>query len=198
MRCHGRRAGASQPALLVQSEAGPSFVLIRALAGLLLTAGLLGGAGCAYSFRAPLPDHLRRVRVPVFRNATPYTDLEVAVTREVITALGTDGSLRVVRSNADCLLHGVVVGYHRETLREDGLDDRVEGRVTLAARITFTDLTTGRRLFVDRVVTSRGTDESSGIFRLRRRETEGFARSSAAKDLGRAVARAVVEIWLEE
>ena len=161
----------------------------------LWAAGCLPSAGCAYTTGGDLPDHLARVRVPVFRNETTTRGLGVDLTRAVIEAFGADGRLRVAGSTADCLLQGRLVEYHRDPIREDRLDDVIEAQVTLVAEISFTDLKTGRERLVSRRVTNRTTDEASGIFRLRRREFERLARRRALDDLARNIVRATVELW---
>ena len=59
-----------------------------------LTAALVS-AGCGYSLRGNLPDHLQTVAVPVFQNRTPVPAVENFLTNAVVNAFATNGRLRV-------------------------------------------------------------------------------------------------------
>jgi len=76
--------------------------------GLLAAALLL--AGCGYSTRGSLPDHIRTVAVPIFKNRTLEPGVETAITSGVVNAFSSGGRLRVVPAEeADALLEGEVV-----------------------------------------------------------------------------------------
>ncbi len=79
---------------------------VRPLAlGLVLLAAAL--AGCGYSFRGNLPDHIQTVAIPVFANKTGEPAVENFLTSAVVEAFSTNGRLRVVpREDADAILEG--------------------------------------------------------------------------------------------
>ena len=65
----------------------------RALAVLLVTLLL---AGCGYSTKGSLPDHIKTVAVPIFKNRTLEPGVESAITSGVVTAFSNGGRLKVV------------------------------------------------------------------------------------------------------
>ena len=67
----------------------------------------VGLAGCGYSFRGTLPDHIRTVAVPVFTNKTAEPAVATFLTSAVVEAFSSNGRLRVVRpEEADAILDG--------------------------------------------------------------------------------------------
>ena len=156
--------------------------------------------GCQYSQRGGLPEHAKSVAVPVFRNLTYITDytrqVEVEVTQAVRRAFLQTGELRVAgREDADLILEGEVRELERETVRTDRYGDPAEVRVTLRARVSLYDVKNSRYLFRNRILTNGDRRPESGVYSLRRGEPESEARKQAVEDLGRRIARAVVENW---
>jgi outer membrane lipopolysaccharide assembly protein LptE/RlpB len=70
---------------------------VPALGLALLAVGL---AGCGYSFRGNLPDHIKTVAVPMFTNKTTEPGIENLLTSAVVEAYASNGRLRVVQSIA--------------------------------------------------------------------------------------------------
>ena len=68
--------------------------LARRGVGLALAAVLL--AGCGYSTRGNLPDHIKTVAVPIFKNRTLEPGVESAITSGVVNAFSSGGRVRVV------------------------------------------------------------------------------------------------------
>ena len=52
----------------------------RAGAGAVMVAALLTAAGCGYSFRGTLPEHIQTIAVPVFTNRTREPAVENVIT----------------------------------------------------------------------------------------------------------------------
>lgn len=153
--------------------------------------------GCAYSVSGDLPAHLTRVRVGVVRNETTLRGAEAELSAELIDAVSRDPRLRVAGEDADCRLDVRLIKYRRQTLREDRLDDAVDAQVLLVAQVSFTDLTSGRKLIDRRRVSNQATDRNSGFYSLRRGEFERLGRRRAVADLARAIVRSVTEWWEE-
>ena len=153
--------------------------------------------GCAYSVSGDLPAHLTRVRIGVVRNETTLRGAEADLTAELVDAVSRDPRLRVAGEDADCRLDVRLIEYRRQTLREDRLDDAVDAQVLLVAQVSFTDLTSGRKLLDRRRVSNRATDRNSGFYSLRRGEFERLGRRRAVADLARAIVRSVTEWWEE-
>jgi hypothetical protein len=89
----------------------------RAL-GLVLVALVL--AGCGYSTRGSLPDHIRTVAVPIFKNRTLEPGVDSAITSGVVDAFSSGGRVKVVPiDEADAILQGEVVSYSLDGLAFD-------------------------------------------------------------------------------
>ena len=117
----------------------------RALAlGLLATAL----AGCGYSFRGTLPEHIQTVAVPLFANKTGEPRIESLLTSAVVEAFSTNGRLRVVkREDADALLEGELVGYSLLSISYDSQANVRQYRLLLTMNLKLLDLRRSAVLF---------------------------------------------------
>ena len=105
-------------------------------------------AGCGYSFRGNLPDHVKTVAVPVFGNKTPEPAIENFLTQAVVEAFATNGRLRVVTpENADAILEGEVVGYEIQTLAFDPRASIRQYRLVVTMNLKFRDVKRNALLF---------------------------------------------------
>jgi len=110
------------------------------LAVLTLGAGLLS-AGCGYSLRGNLPDHLQTVAVPVLQNRTSVPAIENFLTTALLNAFTTNGRLRVARvDQADAILEGEVVGYTLQAIAYDASANVRQYRLTLTLNLRFRDV----------------------------------------------------------
>jgi len=156
--------------------------------------------GCAYTTRNALPPHAKTIAVPVFANKSYVSDytrqLEVEVTEAVRNTFIQTGELKLAgRENADLILEGEVGTMGREVLRSDRFGDPAEVRLTLHARISLYDVKEARHIFKHELVTNTEKKEESGVYNLRRGENEALGRQKAVEDLGRMIARRVLERW---
>lgn len=168
-----------------------------AAVGVLLIAAF---GGCAYTTRNSLPPHAKTIAVPVFANKTYIGDytrkLEVEVTEAVRNTFIQTGELKLAgRENADLILEGEIMKMDREVLRNDRFGDPAEVRLTVRARISLYDVKEARHIFKHELVTNAEKKEESGVYNLRRGESEALGRQKAIEDLGRMIARRVVERW---
>jgi outer membrane lipopolysaccharide assembly protein LptE/RlpB len=117
----------------------------RALAlGLLATAL----AGCGYSFRGTLPEHIQTVAVPLFANKTAEPRIESLLTSAVVEAFSTNGRLRVVkREDADAILEGELVGYSLLSISYDSQANVRQYRLLLTMNLKLLDLRRSAVLF---------------------------------------------------
>jgi hypothetical protein len=157
-------------------------------------------AGCAYSTRNALPSHLKTIAIPVFGNKTHIDDytrkLEVEATDMTRNAIIQTGELKIAgRENADMILEGDVTAMERELLRTDRFGDPAEVRLTIRARISIYDVKEAKYLLKNQLVTNAEKKSESGVYSLRRGESEQLARKQAVEDLGRQIARRVTEYW---
>src|SRR3989338_8366289 len=87
--------------------------LARRLLALAAAAALLGG--CGYGVRGNLPDHIKTVAVPMFKNKTLQPAVENSITGAVINAFVNGGTLKVVPvDQADAILEGEITDYRSE------------------------------------------------------------------------------------
>jgi hypothetical protein len=162
--------------------------------------GLALSSGCAYSTRNALPSHLKTIAVPVFANKTHVDDytrkIEVEVTDMTRNAFIQTGDLKLAgRENASMILEGEVTTMEREVLRTDRFGDPAEVRLTVRARVSLYDVKEAKYLLKNQLVTNAEKKSESGVYSLRRGESEQLARSQAVQDLGRQIARRVTEYW---
>jgi outer membrane lipopolysaccharide assembly protein LptE/RlpB len=115
----------------------------RAIRALLSAALLLAAAagGCGYSLRGNLPDHLKTVSVPVFRNQTTDAGAESTITSAVVNAFTSSGRLKVVSlDDADSVLDGEITGYQVQSLTYDSKLNLRSYRLTVTLNVRFRDL----------------------------------------------------------
>jgi len=115
----------------------------RAGRALLSAALLLAAAvgGCGYSLRGNLPDHLKTVSVPLFRNQTTEAGAESTITAAVVNAFTSSGRLRVVSlDEADSVLDGEITGYQVQSLTYDSKLNLRSYRLTVTMNVRFRDL----------------------------------------------------------
>ena len=115
----------------------------RTIRALLSAALLLAAAagGCGYSLRGNLPDHLKTVSVPVFRNRTTEAGAESTITSAVVNAFTSSGRLKVVAlEDADSVLDGEITGYQVQSLTYDSKLNLRSYRLTVTMNVRFRDL----------------------------------------------------------
>ena len=111
-------------------------------------------SGCGYKVGSLLPKDIKTISVPTITNNTMEPGIELPITNAVIKRFRVDGTLRVVKEkDADLLLEGKLVEYSREPLRYKGKDfNKVrEYRLKLRAKLTLTDLRTGKSVWEEPV-----------------------------------------------
>ncbi|MBI4313778.1 MAG: hypothetical protein HY594_03075 [Candidatus Omnitrophica bacterium] len=128
-----------------------------------LAAILLTGAGCGYSTQSLLSASYRKIYVDPFLNKLPITResteiqrfqtslprLEEDVTSGVINRFIFDGHLRITpnKSQADLILTGELIDFHRQPLRLDDQGNVEEYRLNLVANLKLRDAKTGELLW---------------------------------------------------
>ena len=152
----------------------------RAL-GLILAAVVL--AGCGYSTKGSLPDHIKTVAVPIFKNRTLEPGVESAITSGVVNAFSSGGRVRVVPlAEADAILEGEVVGYSLEGLAFDRSAIVRAYRLRLTLNVEFRDVKRSEMLW-----RQEGLQETSDF------QVEGTVSDTVARGQG-AVLQAATEI----
>jgi len=121
--------------------------------GCALALGLLAAAvaGCGYSFRGTLPEHIQTVAVPLFANKTGEPRIESLLTSAVVEAFSTNGRLRVVkREDADAVLEGEVVGYSLLSISYDSQANVRQYRLIMTINLKLLDMRRSAVLFEER------------------------------------------------
>jgi hypothetical protein len=168
----------------------PARHLRRGL-GLALTAVLL--AGCGYSTRGNLPEHIKTVAVPMFKNRTLQPGVEAAITSGVVNAFTSGGRVRVVPlDEADAILEGEVVGYSLDGLAFDRNATVRAYRVRVVLNVEFRDLRRSALLW-----RQEGLQETSD-FQVEGTVSDTVARGQgaallAASEIGRKVVNLAVD-----
>ncbi|MBI4246785.1 MAG: LptE family protein [Candidatus Rokubacteria bacterium] len=160
--------------------------------GALLTAALLLG-GCGYSVRGTLPEHIKTVAVPVFKNRTVEPAVENTLTRAVVEAFSTNGRLRVVGlEQADAILEGEIVGYEVQAVAFDPRANVRQYRLVVTMNLRFRDVREKKVLFERQGLQERANFQvpSTVSTTIVREET---ALRAAAVDIARAIVSFTVE-----
>ncbi len=101
-------------------------------------------AGCGYSTSGNLPNHIKSVAVPVFKNKTQEPAVENTITAAVVNAFTTSGKLKVVPADqADAILEGEVVGYDVQTVSVDQRINVRQYRLVVTLNLQFRDIARG-------------------------------------------------------
>jgi len=156
----------------------------RAL-GLILAAVVL--AGCGYGTRGSLPDHIKTVAVPIFKNRTLEPGVESAITSGVVNAFSSGGRVKVVPiDQADAILQGEVVAYSLDGLAFDQTANVRAYRLRVVLNVEFRDVRKSAMLW-----RQEGLSETSD-FQVQGQVSDTIARgrgamSQAAAEIGRKV-----------
>jgi len=159
--------------------------------GLVLAALLL--AGCGYGTRGTLPDHIKTVAVPIFKNRTLEPGVESAITSGVVNAFTNGGRVKVVPlDQADAILDGEVVGYSLEGLAFDRNANVRAYRLRLVLNVEFRDVRRSALLW-----RQEGLEETSD-FQVEGQVSDTVARGQgavlqAASEIGRKVVTLAVD-----
>lgn len=158
--------------------------------GLVLAAILL--AGCGYSTRGSLPDHIKTVAVPIFKNRTLEPGVESAITSGVVNAFSSGGRVKVVPLEAAAVLQGEVVGYSLDGLSFDTNANVRAYRLRLVLNVEFRDVRRSAMLW-----RQEGLSETSD-FQVAGQVSDTIARGQgavqqAAAEIGRKVVNLAVD-----
>ncbi len=164
----------------------------RALAlGLALLAA--GVAGCGYSFRGNLPDHIKTVAVPVFKNKTLEPAVETFLTSAVVDAFASNGRLRVVQpEDADAILDGEVVGYNVLSIAFDNLANVRLYRLVVTMNLRLRDVRKNSTLFEQQSLKEQADFQVLGAVSQTISNEEAAVRTAATQ-----VARSIVSLTID-
>jgi len=159
--------------------------------GLVLLAVAL--AGCGYSFRGNLPDHINTVAVPVFTNKTSEPAVESLLTSAVVQAFASNGRLRVVRpEDADAILDGEVVGYSVQSIAFDNQANVRQYRLQVTMNLKLRDVRRNTVLFEQQSLQEKADFQVLGAVSQTIGAEEGAVRT-AAIEIGRSIVSLTVD-----
>lgn len=175
-------------------------IKVLTASAVVVLAVLLTLTGCAYTTRNALPQHIRSIAIPVFKNKTYVNDysrkIEVEVTESTRNAFIQNGELALAgRETADLILEGEVTHIDRETLRSDRYGEAAEVKLIIKARISVYDVKEAKYLIQNQIVTNNDKKAENGVYNIRRGEYEGLGKANATDELGKVIAHAITERW---
>ncbi len=111
--------------------------------------------GCGYSYKAVLPEHIKRIYIPIFKNDTLQYNIEGVLTDTIVkqfvsqAKLIEGGYLTVVqnKSEADAELDGEIVQYILEPVLVDQKGSVQEYKMRLLLNLNFLDLINNNSLW---------------------------------------------------
>ena len=166
---------------------------MRAIAAAALLTATLVGAGCGYSLRGNLPEHIKTVAVPIFQNRTPVPAVENFLTNAVVRAFSTNGRLRVTSADrADSILEGEITNYYLQSIAYDAAANIRQFRLTVTLNLRFRDVRRNEVLFQRTGYSDRADFAVPGTVAETITASEG-ALQQAATDIARSVVSFAVE-----
>lgn len=158
--------------------------------------------GCGYALAgrgSSLPDYIRVIGVPLFKNATPIFDVDRLITERVRTELIGRGSYRVVPDAAgvDALVDATITSVSVTPSAFDQNNQASRYNITVTASVTFRDLRANTEIWSNPAVSF--TDEYQLTSAASAADaTTFFGQDTAAQTrLAGNFARAVVSAMLE-
>jgi outer membrane lipopolysaccharide assembly protein LptE/RlpB len=154
---------------------------------------LAAATGCGYSLQGNLPDHLKTVSVPVFKNRTTESGAETTITAAVINAFTSNGRLKVVSlDQADSVLDGEVTGYQVQSLTYDSRLNLRSYRLTVTMNVRFRDLRRTELLWQENGLVEDVSFDVAGQVSDTISREEGAVKQ-AALEIGRKVVNRAVD-----
>jgi hypothetical protein len=105
-------------------------------------------AGCGYRAGYTVRGDVQSIAVPIFANDTYYRNIEIGLTREVITAVEKRTPYRIVDSAAaDVVLEGRISDYRTVVLQEDAHNEPTETELVLVVKVSLRRTSDGKTLY---------------------------------------------------
>ena len=128
-------------------------------------------SGCGYSVGSLMRDDIDSVSVEMFANDTFYRNIEVELTRAVVTRIEKETQYRISDSGrADVVMEGRIVSYALQVLQEDEENRPTESELVLTVEVKLVNPRNGK-------VEYKGTSREGESFSTFAGETEESARA---------------------
>ncbi len=112
--------------------------LLRGLGVVFLIAFLVG---CGYHFKGKannLPEDIKSISIPIFKNDTTETNIENLFTNALIAQFVRSKEFKITDvDKADAVIYGVLKEYHNETLTYSGGGKVSQYRVRIVAEVSL-------------------------------------------------------------
>lgn len=147
---------------------------------------LLSGCASDYAFRSQVPEQMRTVAVPTFRNGSTLTEIGPVATQQLLREFQREGTFKICSAGTAAVeVQGEILSvsfdsttYNRRSgLRGSG------GFLTMAAKISVIDKREGRVLVNDRAYTARVTLASSQDWDTALRDASGRVSDELARQI---------------
>ncbi len=150
--------------------------------------------GCShYGFSASVRTHISSVAIPVLENETVEFAVDQGLTDALIEEFSDDSSLRIVgEDEAESILRGTIVRYSRPVLSYDAGGNPREYKVSIVAKLSYEDLTTGTIVWEDEITGWAVYSATGGEGEL---TTEEEAQERAFEKLAQDVVSRTVQAW---
>jgi hypothetical protein len=107
---------------------------------------------CGYYLRgtgSSLPQHIKRIKVPMFKNMTTRFDLDVTLTQSVVDELLSRGKVEVTSDSgtADALLVGEINAFNVIPIAFTDQSTADRYTITVVAKVVLRDLTSQKVIF---------------------------------------------------
>jgi hypothetical protein len=167
---------------------------------LLLLFSVSSGCGYALAGRgSSLPDHIRIIGVPLFKNTTPVFDLDRTLTERVRTELQGRGRYRVEPSatGVDAVVEATITSVLLTPSSRDQSGQASRYDITITASVSFKDVKSGKEIWANPGLSFR--DEYPITNATSARDVAAFfgQETSAVSRLATDFARTVVSAMLE-
>ena len=158
----------------------------------LIALSLAAAAGCgSYTWRSPVPEDMRTVHVPTFRNETDIVELGALATGQTLREFQREGTFRIASADDAALEVQVVLKAASAGMLNFKRSQSMrayEHRLTLHAEVSLVDRRNGRVLVDNRPCQAETTFFSDTDIVTSRRDASG----RLAEDLARQIVDDVV------
>ena len=152
-------------------------------------------AGCRWTTRSGLPEHIRTLEIPVFGNTTLEPGIEALLTRELKRMAMADPRIRLVNHGGDAVLSGHVVKITRYPERIERDDRPASMSIVIQAEYSLFDAVEQKTLIAKRRATSSQSSSSAGLYEAGRAEASTVAEGAAVEALAREMIRGTIGMW---
>ena len=165
---------------------------------------MLVSAGCGYALAgrgSSLPEYIKVIGVPIFKNGTPVFEIDRIITDRVRTELIGRGKYKVEpgSTGVDALVDGTVTSVTLTPASYDQSRQASRYVVTISASVSFRDMKTGKEIWANPAVSFRGeyqiSDPASGASAAAFFGNEANTVARLAEDFARTVVSAMLEAF---